>query len=330
MCSCNIVNDYNYIVLSTSYRYDNLLVRGQLPGKLGLPETEQPFVVKKGNAYVCLQSQKFKILDVSQYLGSGCSYDKFLQSYQVETRKGYFPYDWFDDVSKLEFPTLPPPEAFYSELKRCNTLGNSKEEIMSNHKKLQDIWQRENMSTFRHYLEFYNLLDVGPFVQGLQKLMTFYTDRAIDIFKTTISIPGVARALLFQTARENHAHFSLFDGTQQELYKKFKDNITGGASLVFHRELEAGKTLLRGNPNKICKKIIGMDANALYLFAIAQDQPVGRCIVRREENNFRPEIRDKYFSQFDYLDYTAEKEGIHIQHAMNGGEKMIGPYRLDG
>ena len=80
MCSCNKVNDYNYIVLSTSYRYDNLLVRGQLPGKLGLPETEQPFVVKKGNAYVCLQSQKFKILDVSQYIRLRQEKDIFLMT----------------------------------------------------------------------------------------------------------------------------------------------------------------------------------------------------------------------------------------------------------
>ena len=306
------------------------MVRRQLAGKLGLPETKQPFVVKKGNAYICLQSQRFKILDVSQYLSPGCSYDKFLQGYKVETRKGYFPYDWFDDVSKLDFPSLPPAGAFYSELKRCNTLGKSEEEINANYQKLTNIWQREKMTSFRQYLEFYNLLDVSPFVCGVEKLMTFYTERSIDLFKTTISVPGVARSLLFQTARENHAHFSLFDGSQQDLYNKFKSNVTGGPSLIFHREIEAGKTLLRGNPSKKCKKIVGLDANALYLFAISQDQPVRRCTVRREENNFRPETRDKYYSQFDYLDYTAEKEGIHIQHAMNGGEKMIGPYRLDG
>ena len=99
------------------------------------------------------------------------------------------------------------------------------------------------MSTFRDYL-YYNLLYVGLFVQGVQKLIAFYSERAIDLFKTTISVSGVARALLFQTARENHVHFSLFDNTQQDLYKMFKDNITAGPSLVFNRELEAGKTLL--------------------------------------------------------------------------------------
>ena len=277
-----------------------------------------------------MQSGKYKILDISQYLAPGCSYDKFLQGYKIETRKGYFPYNWFDDVSKLDFTGLPPPEAFYSDLKKCNTLGETPQEVMATYRDLQDIWQKENMSTFRDYLVYYNRLDVGPFVQGVQKLMGFYTERTIDLFKTTISVPGVARALLFRTARENHAHFSLFDNTQQDLYKMFKDNITGGASLVFNRELEAGKTLLRGNSSKICKKIAGLDANSLYLFAISQNQPVGRCLVRREENGYRPEARDKYYSQYDYLDYTAQKERIHIQHGMNGGEKMVGPYRLDG
>ena len=31
-----------------------------------------------------------------------------------------------------------------------------------------------------------------------------------------------------------------------------------------------------------------------------------------------------------WLSYTADKEGIHIQHHRNGGEKRVGPYSLDG
>ena len=129
-------------------------------------------------------------------------------------------------VSKLDFTGLPPPEVFYSYLKKCNTLGETPQEVMATYRDLQDIWQKENMSTFRDYLVYYNILDVGPFVQGVQKLMGFYTERTIDLFKTNISVPGVARALLFRTVHENHAHFSLFDNTQQDLYKMFKDNLT--------------------------------------------------------------------------------------------------------
>ena len=42
---------------------------------------------------------------------------------------------------------------------------------------------------------------------------------------------------------------------------------------MFNRYQEAGKTLIKYN--KICKKIVGYDANALYLWAIGQEMPVG-------------------------------------------------------
>jgi hypothetical protein len=53
-----------------------------------------------------------------------------------------------------------------------------------------------------------------------------------------------------------------------------KNNIRGGPSIIFNRYQEVDKTLIRGN--KLCKNIIGFDANALYLWAIMQDMPVGK------------------------------------------------------
>ena len=43
----------------------------------------------------------------------------------------------------------------------------------------------------------------------------------------------------------------------------------------FTRYHEAFKTFIRGG-NKLCKKIIGYDANALYLWAISQFMPTGK------------------------------------------------------
>ena len=51
-----------------------------------------------------------------------------------------------------------------------------------------------------------------------------------------------------------------------------KNNIWGGPSIIFNRYQKVNKTLIRGN--KLCKNIIGFDANALYLWAIMQDMPV--------------------------------------------------------
>ena len=40
--------------------------------------------------------------------------------------------------------------------------------------------------------------------------------------------------------------------------------------------------------------------------------------------------RKQSHEALQWLTYTADKEGIHIQHHRNGGEKCVGPYSLDG
>jgi hypothetical protein len=58
--------------------------------------------------------------------------------------------------------------------------------------------------------------------------------------------------------------FSLFQERDKDLYYKFKENIVGGPSIIFHRYHEKDKTHIRGG--KLCKRIWGADANALYLY----------------------------------------------------------------
>lgn len=64
------------------------------------------------------------------------------------------------------------------------------------------------MTCFKDFLIWYNNLDVGPFVQAVIKLQNFYLNKNIDIFKTTISVPGIARQLVFQAAKNEGAYFS--------------------------------------------------------------------------------------------------------------------------
>ena len=91
-------------------------------------------------------------------------------------------------------------------------------------------------------------------------------------------------------------HFSLFDEKYKDLYYLMKKNMVGGSSIIFHRYHEAEKTKIRenemkdqGKEPKVCEKIIGYDANALYLWALVQDAPTGSHTRRREETNFKKE-----------------------------------------
>ena len=85
------------------------LIKIELGKTLYLQETNDYFVVKKKNQYMCLTCPEFRFLDISNNLAPGYSY-----AYHTEESKYYFPYEWFDDEHKLEATSLPPPEAFFS------------------------------------------------------------------------------------------------------------------------------------------------------------------------------------------------------------------------
>jgi hypothetical protein len=55
--------------------------------------------------------KSFKFLDVINYLAPEPS---FLKAFKIAEQKGYFPYEFFGYPSTLDYPELPPYEAFYS------------------------------------------------------------------------------------------------------------------------------------------------------------------------------------------------------------------------
>ena len=67
------------------------------------------------------------------------------------------------------------------------------------------------------------------------------------------------------------------------------------------------------------EKIVGYDADALYLWAIMQDMPTGAFTRRREENGFKRKSSSKMATE--WLEWKAHEEGIHIRHQMNNTEK---------
>ena len=305
-----------------SAKYDLNLIRRWLAKHLNMHDDPGTFVVKKNNTYACIATESLKFLDMSQFLAAGSSYAGFLKAYHISEQKGYFPYEWFDDVTKLEATSLPPHQAFYSHLKGSNI---SEEEYQY----CEKVWRDHQMRTFRDFLVWYNNLDVEPFVKAVENFQQFYFEKGIDVFKTAISVPGIARQLLFRTARKENANFALFDKQNEDLYQTIKHNIVGGPSIIFTRHHCAGQTPIRGK--KQCGAILGFDANALYLQAIGQPMPVGPFVRRLADNEFRPELRDKYMSAYYWMDWLAYVHGVDIQHKLNTGREVkVGKYPVDG
>lgn len=79
-------------------------------------------------------------------------------------------------------------------------------------------------------------------VEAVQMILEFYNDKGIDLFKS--------------------------------LYKSLRQDIIGGPSIKFTRHHKSDETKIP-NGEYTDKKIIGFDCNALYLWAIEQEQPTG-------------------------------------------------------
>ena len=326
-----------------SSRYDLNLIKCRFPKHLNLVN-EAEYVVKKCNQYTAIVTSKFRFLDISNYLAAGCSYSKFLKAYDVSSTKSYFPYEWFDDVSKLKVRSFPAYECFYSRLKNANVLeieytewedsGGHGVAPKTGHEKYEEllhVWHDNGMKEFWEFLEYYVNLDTGPFVEAAEKLKNYYFQFGVDLFKVSISAPGVARKLLFEHAKKSNIYFASFSEEDADLYHKIKRCAFGGPSIIFKRYAKVGETFLRNNKEVPCQNICGYDSNSLYLWALGLDLPVLMPIRRLEETNFKPKVAWRHLEQYQWLNWIAKSEGIQIQHKLNSSKEFpVGPYKLDG
>jgi hypothetical protein len=325
-------------------KYDNILIISRLAYYLNLHSPTKNFIVKKNNAYTCIASDKFRILDICSYLAAGTSYSQFLKAFQIEEKKSYFPYEYLTSFDKLDETQLPSYQSFYSSLKQSNVLNIEYEQWekagklgdppmngIENYKYLLEVWQAAGMQSLRDFLQYYNEKDVIPLVQAIIKYKKLYEDQNIDIFKSAISLPGMARQLLFKSAREStNTNFILFGEKNLDLIKTVQANIVGGPSIIFTRKHEVDKTFIRGDKNKLCKSIVGFDYNNLYGYTYKFLMPCS-SFIRRTAPNFIAQINTKSTDQYLWMNYIMITNNVFIQHYENSGkEARIGPYLVDG
>jgi hypothetical protein len=339
-------------------KYDFQLGRAEMVKHLYTRGGDNCFVIKRNNAYASIVTDKFRILDVINYLQQGTSYAQFLKSYHCSMSKGWFPYEFFDSESKLDYPALPPIHCFYSELKGFNVLEEEKlqydkllgsgkrvEEALKlmglenpplskeeNYSHLQQVWSSHQMRVFGDFLRYYNILDVVPFVEGVEKMLQFYVGKGLDLFKQTISVPGVSRFLLNKSSQQAKIAFPLITADDKQLYWKLKNGLVGGPSIVFNRFVKVGETKVRGEDSPLVESIEGYDCSGLYLNSMAQALPSSYYVRRQAADNFTAKYSQRHRQMFDWMDYLMERDpSLNIRHMVNNGKEVkIGSYSVDG
>ena len=287
----------------------------------------KPSVLKRGNNYLTIKTEKLKFLDISNYLQAGTSYDKFLKAFNASQTKAFFPYSWLDDLSKLNETRLPPKECFFNDLKNKPISDND-------YSSCQKAWVRFKMKSMKDYLRFYNNLDTIPFVECISRMFELHKVRGVDIFRDAISLPGVSLYLLFSRCNDPY-ETSVSQGEHQLI----KDAIVGGPSILFSRYSEINKTYIKSHiyeqPLKVMQ-ISGYDANSLYLSTFENLFPSGIMSYRVLDPNstyLKPIKRPKkYTRELQWLICMEKELGVPLITSLSPGgqQKVEQLYYVDG
>ena len=205
-----------------SSRYDLNLIKEYLLHHLLIEKNVIPKVIRMGNKYIGMNFLGIQFLDILNFLGGATTLDNFLKAYGASEEKGLFAYEWFDSIEKLNESQLPPIDSFWSKLKNHNVLsvgydkfvqlkngGMEQGEILKklrfkkipqnaeeNYLELQNIWKREGIQTFRDFVRWYNNKDVEPTLKAMNKLISFYHSRQVDMLKLGYTLPNLANRFL--------------------------------------------------------------------------------------------------------------------------------------
>ena len=87
--------------------YDSNLIKSYLIPYLIRDKEQGTSVIKKANDFISFKFGDVQFLDIMKFIGGATILDSFLKAYEASETKRLFPYEWFDNPDKLDFPELP-------------------------------------------------------------------------------------------------------------------------------------------------------------------------------------------------------------------------------
>ena len=133
------------VVGFNSGKYDINMVKPYIIKRFVLPHPTS-HTIKRGNDFLSISTPKFHFLDITNFIAPCYNLARYLMSYNVKEKKGFFPYEYITSLDQLKETALPPKEAFYSKLKDAHISDDD-------YKICKDAWEEQEMQTMTDFLE---------------------------------------------------------------------------------------------------------------------------------------------------------------------------------
>ena len=269
-------NEENYISFSKTIK------TGEYKNKKGETKDKYFKIIFKDSLKFMASSLEALVNNLPE--GALNNLNKYFTSKQVKLlkQKGFFPYEYMDDIEKLKDPTPPPQKAFYSKL-----TGKGINNYNYNH--VLNVWKTWNMKTFKEYLELYNITDVLLLADVFENFRDIcLKNYGLDpVYYYTA--PGLAWDAMLKMTKIN---LELLSDVDKLLM--IEKGIRGGISIISNRYGKANNKYMKDfNKKELSKYLMYVDANNLYGAAMSEKLPVHsfKWMTNKEiENLFNNQI----------------------------------------
>ena len=235
--------------------------------------------------------------------------EKYFKPYQAKLlkQKGFFPYEYLDNLEKLKDTITPPQNAFYSNLSGNGINKGCYEHVLN-------VWKKFNIKTLKDYLKLYNISDVLLLADIFENFRNIcLKNYGLDpVYYYTA--PGLAWDAMLKMTKINLELLS-----DVNMLLMVEKGIRGGISIISNRYGKANNKYMKDfNKLELIKFLIYLDANNLYGWAMSQKLPTHnfKWMTNQEiENIFNNQIVQVWEKTPCILEVDLEyPEELHDHH----------------
>ena len=230
-----------------------------------------------------------------------------LNKFVLLLRKGVYPYEYMDSWEKFDENTLPPKEAFYSNL----NLEDISDEDYAHAQKVWDVFKIKNLGEYHDlYVQSDTLL--------LADIFENFRNMCLNIYELD-PVYFVSAPVLAWQACLKRTGVKLELLTDYNMILMIEKGIRSGICQATHRYAKANNKYMKNYDENIEPSyLLYLDANNLYGWAMSQKLPV-KCFKWVEDlSQFNKDLIKKYDEKNDIgyfleidIDYPKELFNLH-------------------